>query len=440
VSRIVTALLDRLKLTNAAGTLINPAVAERQGVVDVFGQVVTGSRDNQIEVHFDDTNWATYVTVTKTGGGDATQHEGHVHFTTGTGTNGRASATTLDTIKYRPMHEVYDGWTAAFSAVGVANSYQRIGLGDSTNAAFVGYENAVFGATWRRNSIDAFTPRSSWDDQLDGSPGSRFTRDGVPEALNPAFTNVYRVRVGLLGSAPLIFEVLSPDQDWVPFLTIKRPNVDSEPTFTNFDLPAFIDVRKTGGGATELEIRTACWAGGTTSGKARLSDAITDRSLAEIVRAVIEGKTPSGGYAKLAVNAAGRLQVTNDSVGTDGAAPPAGTTAVGGTDGTNLQTMRVASDGSPLVQDAFTGGEVLADQAGANGVLDFDFASPVQLVWVRLDGGTVNGRVDPFGTAPASGLGIIAEPGIPVPITRTLSALKVWAPAGSTVSVHGYRY
>lgn len=347
LSAILAQLASTLTVAGSVAVSNFPADTTLPSTPDVFGNVVTGQRDNQVEVHFDDAAWASFVTTTQTGGGGATQHEGHVHFESGTGANGRSKAVTLDVIKYRPMHEVYAGWTAAFPVAGVANSFMRIGFGDpDVNAAFIGYEGTALGITWRRGGVDTFIPRASWDDPLTGGAASRFTRGGVPETWNPAFTNVFRMRVGLLGSAPLIFEVLSPDQTWVPFHTIKRPNVDSEPTFTNFDLNQFVEVRKTGAGATALEIRTACWAGGTTSTKARLSDTITDRSLADTVRAVIEGKTPSGAYAKVTVNSAGRLQVTNDSVGTDGAALPAGTTLVGGTDGTNLQAMKVAADGT----------------------------------------------------------------------------------------------
>jgi hypothetical protein len=338
--------------TLAKEEAIRALLDDRLTTPDVFGNVITGQRDNQIEVHFDDTNWANYVTTTQTGGGGATQHQGHVHFTTSTGANGRSKAVTLDTVKYRPMHEIYAGWTATFITAGTANSYQRIGLYGDTDGLFVGYEGASFGITHRTNSVDVPIARASWDDPLTGGAGSLFTRDGTPEALNPALANVYRVRLGWLGSAQIIFEVLAPDGHWVTFHTIKRPNLAAEPSLTNPDLPMTVEVRKTAGDATDFELRTACWAGGTTSAKARLSDAITDRSLAETVRAVIEGKNPSGTYTKITVNAQGRLQVTNDSVGTTGAAVPTDATMVGGSDGTNLVAMKVAADGTVAAADA----------------------------------------------------------------------------------------
>lgn len=93
------------------------------------------------------------------------------------------------------------------------------------------------------------------------------------------------------------------------------------------------------------------------------------------------------------------------------------------------------------VTDRYTGGQAdLPDQAGANGVLTFAFTTPVDLVWVRLDGGSTNGRCDPFGGTPSATQGIIAEPGIPVPMPVTAQQVKVWAPVGATVQAYGYRY
>ncbi|TAL46128.1 MAG: hypothetical protein EPN91_00865 [Salinibacterium sp.] len=316
---------------------------------DIFDNLVTGARDNQIEVHFDDASWATYVTNTQTGGATnpPAQSNGHVLFDTGTGTNGSTKAVALDTVFYRPMHEVYIGFTASWLTAGLANSHQRIGVKDAAdqNGFWIGYEGATLQLTHRRAGGDTAIIRSAWLDPIDGSAGSAFTRGGAPEAWDPTKANVFRVRFGLLGSAPLVIEVISPDGVWITIYRVSRPNLDVNPTFSNFDLQAFVDVAKSGAGATNLGIYTACWAGGTTSTRGRLSDAISDRSLAQVTRAIIEGKSPSGSYVKLSVNNAGRLQVTNDSVGATGAAVPAQATLVAGSDGTNLVPMKTDAAG-----------------------------------------------------------------------------------------------
>lgn len=284
---------------------------------DIFGNLVVGQRDNQIEVHFDDVNWATYLTLTTSGGGGSTQLRGHVHFTTGTAATAQSKAVTIDTIKYRPEHEASGGFTACWPQGGVVNSYSRIGPYNDVDGFFVGYEGATFQATWRRNSVDTPIPRSSWSDQLTGAAGSHFTRAGVPEAINFTKTNIFRIRYGWFGSATILFEVFAPDGVWVEFYRIRQPNNDPEASLTNPDLPITVDVKKTGADATNIEIDTGCWAGGTTSNKQRISDPISDRSLAQVVHAVITGKTTGGGggYVDVKVNPSGALAVDATSNG-----------------------------------------------------------------------------------------------------------------------------
>lgn len=88
--------------------------------------------------------------------------------------------------------------------------------------------------------------------------------------------------------------------------------------------------------------------------------------------------------------------------------------------------------------DFMTGFEGLADQSGADGVLTFTFASPVELVWVRSVGGV--SRADPGGGTPSAVAGVYCADDEPAPITIKTSAVKVYAPAGADVSVWGYRY
>lgn len=280
--------------------------------VDIFANLIIGQRDNQIEVHFDDVNYADYLSHTVAGGGSGgtrAQSNGQVRYSTGTATTGRSQAITLDVIKYRPFHETYAAWTAAFITAGVASSWQRVGLFDATNGVFTGYEGTSFGITYRLNGSDTHVAQASWLDPCDGTAGSAFTRDGVPEALDPSKLQVYRVRIGWLGSAGFIMEVMSPDWTWVPIYELKRPNQADVPFFTNADLAMSLDVGKSAG-ATNFVVATNCWAGGTTSDKARLSDPITDRTLAMTTRSVITGKTTAGGgsYVDVKVNPSGSIE------------------------------------------------------------------------------------------------------------------------------------
>ncbi len=103
-----------------------------------------------------------------------------------------------------------------------------------------------------------------------------------------------------------------------------------------------------------------------------------------------------------------------------------------------LAAILAALAGRLDTRDSYTGGESLPDQAGAGAVLLFTFAARVDLVWVRVDGGT--GRADPFGGVPSSSAGVVCDDGVPQPLTVACVSLRVWAPAGATVAVWGYRY
>lgn len=94
------------------------------------------------------------------------------------------------------------------------------------------------------------------------------------------------------------------------------------------------------------------------------------------------------------------------------------------------------TDGSLKVADVFTGGEVLADQAGDATVKTFTFTTAVDLVWVRCVGAV--GRADPFGGTPTASVGIYCAADEPTPLTVRTTVVKVVAPSG-TISCWGFR-
>jgi hypothetical protein len=95
----------------------------------------------------------------------------------------------------------------------------------------------------------------------------------------------------------------------------------------------------------------------------------------------------------------------------------------------------LADDGSLATKDTYTADEALASQVGAGAVLTFTFSAPMDLVWVRSQGGTSFAKIT--GT-PALGNGIYCEDGVPQPVTRRTSVVKVWAPGGATVYAWGF--
>jgi hypothetical protein len=279
---------------------------------DVFGQLVIANRYNQFEINYDtiDPDSISEITVTKSNGGDASNLNGQAVFTSNANTNGGVSSVTNLTVTYRPNSETYAAFTAIWASGGLANSHQRIGIYDANNGFFIGYEGTVFGITLRKAGVDTFTAKTSWNvDTLTGGVGSKYTRNGVPEAIDFTKDNLFRVRYGWLGAAPIYWEVLSPDGEWVLFDIYRHPNTTGGTTINNPDLPMTLDIQKTGAGATVLTMNTACWAAGTTSPYTKISSTITDNTLANMSRSVITGRASTGGgtYYNVKVTPSGAI-------------------------------------------------------------------------------------------------------------------------------------
>jgi hypothetical protein len=277
---------------------------------DVFATALVGTRYNQIEVNFETAPGATFITQTFSGGGAVSHTNGHALYSTSTGATAQAKAVTVGNVVYRPGAEIYADFTASFTTPTSAASYQRIGIYNASNGFFIGYEGTSFGVTIRTGGVDTSVPRASFNgDLLTGAAGSKFTRNGTPEAINLTYSNLFRIRYGWLGSASILFDVFSPDGIWVNFHTIKQPNSALNPSIQNPNLPITLDVSKTASDATNLIMSTACWAGGTSSSYTKITDSLTDNSLAGLTRSVITGVTTGGGggYVNVKVNPSGAL-------------------------------------------------------------------------------------------------------------------------------------
>jgi hypothetical protein len=285
-------------------------------VMDMFSQNVSSTRYNQIETNFSitDPDNISGITVTKTNGGDASNANGQAVFTTSTNTSGEVRCITTDTIEYQPHYEVYVAFTAIFSA-GLANSFQRIGQYDDNNGFFIGYEGTSFGITKRTAGVDTTIAQASFNiDTLTGGSTSKFKRNGTPEALDTTKDNLYRIRYGWLGAAPILFEIFTPDGEFIPFHIIRHPNSATVPTLTNTTLPLRLHLKKTTAGATNLTLNTACWAAGTTTDLHKLNATIKDSTLVKPVRAILAAKKPNGDYTNIDATAGGNLKVSIEEV------------------------------------------------------------------------------------------------------------------------------
>lgn len=267
-------------------------------MLDSFGKVMTVNSINDIDVQFHRDVPANLLTVTTANGGTVTQATGLAQFATSTATNGAAKGVSLDNVLYRSGGEIFALVTGAWLDGGAASSYQRIGLYDTNNGIFIGYEGTTFGVTVRQNAVDSQTAKASWNvDTLTGTAGSKFTRNGSPEAINLALLNVFRIRFGWLGAAPIKFEVLSPDGEWVLFHVIRQPNSSATPHIYSTDIPITCDLVKTAG-ATNLRFNTACWGAGVTYDKV---DIVASNTLSTGANSVVNYNTQGVGTLQVRV-------------------------------------------------------------------------------------------------------------------------------------------
>lgn len=236
------------------------------GVVDVFGALRSAQQHTTIDIQFYRDVPANLVTVTTTNSGTASQSVGAAIFATSSSAGGSSKGVSYTNLTYSGGAELYAYFTAAFSQTGASSSYMRVGLYDTNNGAFIGFENTTFSATYRNNASDTSVAAASFNgDLLNGGTASKFTRAGVPEAINYTLLNVYRIRLGWVGGANILYEVLAPDGHWVTFHTVRFPNSSAAPSIRTADLPVTLDVAKTGGPGTDLSILTGCWAAGNTA-------------------------------------------------------------------------------------------------------------------------------------------------------------------------------
>ena len=263
VSALTTdpALVVAISPNNGSAGLL-PVALGGPGTVDVFGQLTSAQRINQVSIPFFSAAPSSLITVTTTGSATATQGTGTGIFATGTTTASDVLGVTATSVTYSPHYEIYTAFTAEFTT-GVASTYQRIGLYNTTDGFSFGYNGTTFGLWSRFNTADTFVAQTSWNiDKLSGATGSKFTSAGSPQALTTTNINIYRIRFGWLGIAPVIFEVMSPDGNWVIVHVLTYPNSQTTVHLTTPNLPMTVDVNNQGT-TSGLTVTCGCWVAGS---------------------------------------------------------------------------------------------------------------------------------------------------------------------------------
>jgi hypothetical protein len=272
------------------------------GTSDTFGNLRVAMASNDIDEQFfrDDPNNILNVTGS---GGTASQESGYARFSTGAGSSNTIKAVSLDKTHYHSGGEIYALFTAAFVTGSVVNVTQRIGLFESvagapTNGFYVGYDaTSSFGCGIANGGTNTFTQKANFNvDTLGASASSKFTSNGVPVAIDPTKSNIFRIRFGWLGAANIRYEICSPDGEWVLFHVIRQPNSSPFPSIRTADLPMTVEIIKSAAALISVDIYCNCWGAGIQYNSGDWYDSST---LGTAVDSVIEYNTNGLGSANI---------------------------------------------------------------------------------------------------------------------------------------------
>ncbi len=138
--------------------------------------------------------------TTTTGSGTVTQSGNMAVVASGAATSSSATLISDKSVKYRPGQGIRVIVTPIFGSPASGNT-QIIGVGNSDDGLFFGYNGTSFGIMRRYNGSDNWTPQTSWNvDKMDGTGISG-------QILNPQLGNVYMIQFQWLGFGMITFHI-----------------------------------------------------------------------------------------------------------------------------------------------------------------------------------------------------------------------------------------
>ena len=179
------------------------------------------------------------IRTTLTGSGTATASNSMAVLQTGAAAASSAKIETIRALRYTPGLGGLVRCTAVFTT-GVANSTQIIGVGDSVDGFFFGFNGAAFGVLRRQNGTDNWIPQTTWNvDKFNGTGLSGVT-------LDPTKGNVYSIEYQWLGFGAISFFIENPATGFPTLVhIIQYANANTIPSIFNPTLPVMAQVINT---------------------------------------------------------------------------------------------------------------------------------------------------------------------------------------------------
>lgn len=208
-----------------------------------FGEMLVAQLKPEAAWRFDYGVNTRMVRAVTANGGTVTMDGNRALLQTSAANNGSARIETLRRLRYLPGLGGLVRITGVFDTP-KASSQQFIGIGDTSDRLFFGYNGLEFGCGLRRGGTDTFIAQSAWN--------------GKPLTFNPAYGNIFQIRFQWLGYGYLRFYLLDPhDQAGGYHLAhvIRWPNTSPNVHLLNPTLPLFAEVINAGN-ASNLSLYT----------------------------------------------------------------------------------------------------------------------------------------------------------------------------------------
>lgn len=265
-------LYDVVMVSDANGNIINTSkneindFANRAAFTSVFGELVTGVRQNNINIPFirstgltGTVNYLKNVKSVKSGTATDVFENETAYIQTGLGV-GSFEFISIATNRYITGHSNEVFHTMVFSApeAGVTSG---IGYGrkDSDFIGF-GYNGTTFGIWLTLRGIKTHIPQSNWNEN------TLLTGDFI---LNPQKENISGTSFGWLGVADILFYINTSTNGWVLVHRHQTANIDSKPHLSDPNQPISSFITRASGTGSNVRIGTSSWAAGTIGERAK---------------------------------------------------------------------------------------------------------------------------------------------------------------------------
>ncbi len=233
--------------------------------LSIFGETVTGVRNHDVSVAFNYNIATRDVNITTTGTGTAEADQNTLKITPGTGV-GLSSVSSIDTVTYRPGTEGFSIFTMALEGGGEAGLDQGIGLMDPDNGFLIAYNGTNFSVARRKAGVDIWTARAD------------FNGEDI-SFLDPTKLNIYMIRYGWLGIAPICYFVYhGPTRSWRLMHATDLTNVQTLPHINTPTLPVCAFSERVSGTGTAQVLRSGSWRGGVVDGSVGKFRSFSDKN------------------------------------------------------------------------------------------------------------------------------------------------------------------